>query len=465
MAQPAPLPSPPAGPRRAGAVTSSRRLDLSTLRAVVRNPLDALPPEVFAAPLVRGVGGTPQRWYVMDPELIQDVLVRRSEIFPKTPENKRVLGRALGDGLLTAEGAHWRWQRRAAAPAFQPGKLAALAPAMLEAARETRDRWLQRPGRPLRVNHEMMRTTFDIILATMLSGPGSGSGGVNPARFEAAITDTVTPIGWSLAVTLLRLPPWTPYPGKARARRAVDYLRGATARLAAERRTQGAGGREDLLTLLQAGADPETGRSMSDEEIVDNLLTFISAGHETTALGLAWTLHLLSRHPEVEARLVAEVDAVTGGAEVAPEHLPRLDYTRQVFNEAMRLYPPAPLISRQAAETTELGALSLSAGDYLVIPIYALHRHRLLWDAPERFDPDRFAPEAVAARHRFSFMPFGGGPRVCIGGAFAVQEGVAVLAVLLQRLRMHGVDGPSPEAVMRITLRPSPELVMTAEPR
>ena len=473
MADPAPLTASAADPRRAGpsprrpgTVTSSRRLDFATVRAVIRNPLDALPPEVFDAPVIEGVGGQPQRWYLLDPELIQEVLVRRADIFPKTPENKRVLGRALGDGLLTAEGAHWRWQRRAAAPAFQPAKLAALAPPMLEAARETRDRWLQRPGRPLRVNHEMMRTTFDIILATMLSGPSSGPGGVDPARFEAAITDTLTPIGWALAVTLLRLPPWTPYPGKARARRAVDYLRRATARLAADRRAVDAGGREDLLTLLQSGADPETGRAMSDEEIVDNLLTFISAGHETTALALAWTLHLLPRAPDVEARLLAEIDAVTGGAEVLPEHLPRMEYTRQVFNEAMRLYPPAPMISRQAAEDVDLGGLTLKAGEVAIIPIYALHRHRLLWDEPERFDPDRFAPEAVAARHRFAFMPFGGGPRVCIGGAFALQEAVAVLAVVLQRLRVRPVaDAVDPAAVMRVTLRPLPELVMTAEPR
>ncbi len=461
VSPPSALP-PSAAPRRREPVTSSRRLDFSTLRAVVRNPLDALPPEVFDAALVKGVGGQPQRWYVLEPELIQEVLVRRADIFPKTPENKRVLGRALGDGLLTAEGAHWRWQRRAAAPAFQPGKLAALAPAMLEAARETRDRWLERPGRPLRVNHDMMRTTFDIILATMLSG----AGGVDPAKVEAAITDTLTPIGWSLAVTLLRLPPWTPYPGKGRARRAVDYLRATTARLAAERRRAGDDGREDLLTLLQGGADPETGRSMTDEEIVDNLLTFIAAGHETTALGLAWTLHLLSRNPEVEARLQAEIDAVTGGAEVTPEHLQRMDYARQVFSEAMRLYPPAPMISRQTTEDVDLGGLSLKAGEVVIIPIYALHRHKLLWSEPERFDPDRFAPEAVAARHRFAFMPFGGGPRVCIGNGFAMQEAVAVLAVLLQRLRVRPVaDAADPAAVMRVTLRPAPELVMTAEPR
>ena len=455
MAELAPSPA----PRRLPVVDSSRRLNFDTLRAVVRNPLDAMPPEVFDHPLIWGSGGE-QRLYVLDPELIQEVLVRRADRFPKTPENKRVLGAALGDGLLTAEGAHWRWQRRATAPGFQPPKIAALAPAMLSAARETRDRWLQRPGRPLRLNHEMMRTTFDIILATMLSGPG----GVDPGKFEQAITDTLTPIGWALATTILRLPDWTPYPGKGRARRAVAYLRKATATLVAGRRSAD-DGREDLLTLLQSGRDPESGRAMTDEEIVDNLLTFIAAGHETTSLGLSWTLHLLSRHPEIEARAVAEIEAVTGGAEVAPEHIPRLDYVRQVFSEAMRLFPPAPMISRQASEPMELGGLKLETGALVVIPIYALHRHRLLWDEPERFDPHRFAPEAAAARHRFAFMPFGGGPRVCIGAAFAMQEAVGVLAVLLQRVRVRETERQTPTAVMRVTLRPTPELMMTAEPR
>ncbi len=371
-----------------------------------------------------------------------------------------MLGPALGDGLLTAEGAHWRWQRRAAAPAFQPAKVAALAPAMLQSARDTRDRWLADPGRTLGLNHEMMRTTFDIILATMLSGPGA----VDAARFEQAITDTLTPIGWSLALTLMRLPDWTPYPGRRRAERATAHLRAATGRLVAERRRSGATP-PDLLTLLQAAADPEDGRAMSDGELVDNLLTFIAAGHETTALGLAWTLHLLSRHPEVEARVLAEIDAVTGGEEVEPAHLERLPYARQVFSESMRLYPPAPMLSRMAREAVDLGGLQLRPGALVIMPVYALHRHRRLWDEPERFDPERFAPEAAAARHRFAFMPFGGGPRVCIGGAFAMQEAVAVLAVLLQRLRVRDTGGPAPVPTMRVTLRPSPEVRVTVEPR
>ena len=442
-------------------VASAQRLDLGLILKVARNPLEALPPEVFDHPLVSGWGPLGRALHVMDPELIQDVLVRRSELFGKTPTNRRVLQPTLGEGLLVAEGAHWRWQRRAAAPAFQPAKLKALAPAMLKAARDTRDRWLAAAGETLHLNHETMETTFAIILATMLSKPAA----VETAGFEKAMAQTLQPVGWNLAVALARLPRWTPYPGRRRAQRASAYLRDATAVLVAEHRRVGVD-RPDLLTLLESADDPETGRTLQDEQLVDNLLTFIAAGHETTALGLAWTLHLLAAHPQVEARALAEIDAVTNGDEVTPEHLDALPYLAQVFSEAMRLFPPAPLISRGAREATQLGGVKLEAGAAVVIPIYALHRHTRLWDDPGRFDPDRFEPQRSAGRHRFTFMPFGGGPHICIGAGFAMMEAVAVLAVLLQRVRVRPAAGAAePTPVMRVTLRPFPELKMRAEAR
>ena len=443
------------------AVASAQRLGPGLIRKVARNPLEALPPEVFSHPLVTGWGPLGRALYVLEPELIQDVLVRRAELFAKTPSNRRVLGPTLGEGLLVAEGAHWRWQRRAAAPAFQPAKLKSLAPAMLSAARETRDRWLSTAGETLHLNHETMATTFAIILATMLSKPGT----VETERFEQAMAQTLQSTGWVLAVSLLGLPAWTPYPGRLRARRSSAHLRSVTAALVAEHRREGVD-RPDLLTLLESAADPETGRTLADEQLVDNLLTFIAAGHETTALGLAWTLHLLAAHPEVEARVLEEIDRATGGEEVTPEHLDAMPYLAQVFSEAMRLFPPAPLISRTPREATELGGVALEAGTVVAIPIYALHRHSLLWDDPERFDPDRFAPERTAGRHRFAFMPFGGGPHICIGAGFAMQEAVAVLAVLLQRLQVRpAAQAVAPKPVMSVTLRPFPELMMVAEPR
>jgi cytochrome P450 len=441
--------------------TSRQRLGPALIRAVVRNPLEALPPEVFDDFVVEGWGPLGRALHITDPDLIQDILVRRSELWPKTPLNRRVLGPTLGEGLLVAEGAHWRRQRRAAAPVFQPARLGALLPAMLRVARVTRDRWLATRGEGLRINHEAMRTTFEIILATMLSGPGA----VDPEAFERDMADTLGPVSWLLAVALLGLPDGTPFPGRSRARRGGHRLREATRALVQARRAA-AQGAPDLLTLLEAAVDPETGRGLSDEELVDNLLTFIAAGHETTALGLSWTLHLLAAHPDVEARVVAEIDAVTGGAEVTPAHVERLGYVRQVFSEAMRLFPPAPIISRGARQATELAGAEVPAGQVVVIPVYAVHRHRRLWREPDRFDPDRFAPEATGERHRFAFMPFGGGPHVCIGSSFAMQEATAILAVILQRIRLTPLRrAEPPRAVMRVTLRPFPEIEMRAEAR
>ena len=446
---------------RLAVTTSRQRLGLGLIRSVARNPLDALPPEVFDQPVVDGWGPLGRALHVADPDLIQEVLVRRSEVWGKTPLNRQVLGPTLGEGLLVAEGAHWRQQRRAAAPVFQPAKLGALLPSMLEAARNTRERWRAAPGDVVRLNHETMRTTFDIILTTMLSGPGA----VDPAAFERDMSDTLGPISWQLAVALLGLPTWAPYPGRTRARRGGRRLREATRRLVEAHRRADLE-TPDLLTLLEAAVDPQTGHRLSDEELVDNLLTFITAGHETTALGLAWTLHLLAAHPDIEARAVLEIEAVTRGAEVEPEHMERLNYLRQVFCEAMRLFPPAPIISRGALEATELAGVAVPAGQVVVIPVYAVHRHRSLWKEPDRFDPDRFAPEAARNRHRFAFMPFGGGPHVCIGSTFAMQEAVAILAVLLQRLRFTPIEGaPDPKALMRVTLRPFPEIKMKVHER
>jgi cytochrome P450 len=224
-------------------------------------------------------------------------------------------------------------------------------------------------------------------------------------------------------------------------------------------------GREDLVALLLAASDPESGRTMTDEDIADNLLTFVTAGHETTALGLAWTFLLLARHPEHEARVLAEIDEVTAGEPVRPEHIARLAYTRQAFSEAMRLYPPAPIITRTATRAFPLGGFMVPQGAVLIVPIHAVHHHATLWESPERFDPERFAPEPAKSRHRYAYMPFGAGPRICIGSAFATMEAVAILAVLLQAVRLRSRADDMPAPMMKVTLRPKKEAEMLIERR
>jgi cytochrome P450 len=446
---------------KSSGVAVSRRSPLQVLPALVRDPLQALPPEVYHEPLVYSKVAGRERVLITDPALIHETLVRNADALSKGEDVRRALGPALGQGLLTADGAHWRWQRQSVAPAFRHEKLVGLLPAMISAAERTRDRWLApEAGATLDIGHEMMRTTFDIIVETMMSGPG----GIDVARVEQGITDYLKPTGWVFALSILDAPDWLPYPGRRKAMAAATYLRSAIIQMIAERR-RSREGREDLVALLLAASDPESGRTMSDEEIADNLLTFVTAGHETTALGLAWTFLLLARHPEHEARVIAEIDEVTGGAAVQPEHVARLAYTRQVFSEAMRLYPPAPIITRTATQAFSFGGFTVAEGTVIIVPIHAVHHHASIWENPERFDPERFAPEQAKGRHRYAYMPFGAGPRICIGSAFATMEAVAILAVLLQAVRLRSRSGEMPKPRMKVTLRPRQEPRMQIERR
>ena len=418
------------------------------LLSLIRNPLDALPPEIFTEPAVFTRMGGKLRVYLAEPELIYQALVRNSDALDKGEDVRRVLGPALGNGILTSNGADWKWQRQSVAGAFRHEKLLELQPAMITAAQRRRDLWLSHGDTSLDLCQEMMRTTFDIIVETMMSG----GDGIDVDKVERNITNFLKPTGWKFALGLLGLPGWTPHPGKEKARSAVAFLR-ATLGAVIARRRHGGEERSDLVSMLLGAADPETGRMMSDEEIIDNLMTFITAGHETTALGLAWTFHLLARHPDCQARLFEEIATVTEGGPLAAEHVSKLTYARQV-SEAMRLYPPAPIISREVTSEFTVGSYTIPAGTVIYVPIYAVHHHADIWEDPQVFDPDRFEHEAARSRHRYAFMPFGAGPRVCIGNGFAMMEAVAILAVLLQKFRVTGSNEPSPKPVMKVTLRP-----------
>ena len=445
-ARPAPVRVPP--PQR-------RLSTLGVVRRLLRNSIELWPRETYERPLLR------QRLFgrdillVMDPDLIEQVLVDNADAFVKADTMRRALSPALGEGILTADGARWRWQRRAAAPIFRRERIEGFLPGMIAAAERTRVRWLAAAGRELNIAHEMMRTTFDIIVETMLSGRGT----IDVDRVERGVTDHLAATGWLILLALLRAPGWTPYPGRRRAERARGYLRGELLRLAAERR-QGGEPRNDLLTLLLQASDPETGQAMTDRELADNLLTFIAAGHETTALALTWTFYLLSLNPAVEDQVLDEITAVTGGRPLTPAHVEALGLTRQVVQEAMRLYPPAAIVVRQAARTVRIGSEEIAPGTPVNVPIYAVHRHRALWHDPDAFDPRRFAPEAVKARHRYAYLPFGAGPRICIGMTFALMESTAILATLLPAVRLSLRDGYRPEPRLRVTLRPAAGMPM-----
>ncbi len=420
------------------------------LFAFVRNPLSSMPRPVFEEPIVEFDNGRGGVAYVTAPALIEKVLLQSSAQFPKTPLEKRVFHHTLGDGILTSEGASWRWQRRTAAPLFRPADLASLVPAMTTAAEEQIARWRTRPpGAVAAIDRDMTETTFRVISATMFAG---GADAEATAILEAADGALAT-ISWDIAAAMLRFPPWLWYPGKYRRRRSARLLRGAVATILERRRADGLAG-EDLLARLARAQDPETGEPMSEKQLVDNLLTFLAAGHETTAKALTWTLYLIARAPQWQERMLAEIDAVVGRDTIAADHLERLPVTRAVLKEAMRLYPPAPVMTRLAAEDIELGGHAIKAGTLIVIPIFAVHRHRQLWDDPDRFDPQRFAPEREAKYPRTQFMPFGFGPRTCIGMSFAMMEALAILAALVRAARFEWDGVHAPEPLSRVTLRP-----------
>jgi cytochrome P450 len=434
---------------------------LSILRRTVRNPIESWPPAVYEEGLVRTVFIGRTTFFVSDPDLIQQVLVDDADKLEKAEPMRRALEPALGQGILTAEGARWKLQRRTAAPVFRPNHVNNFVPAMIDAARRLRARWAALPeGAPIDAGREMMHITFEIIMETMLSGAGDA----DASAVERSMSDFLESTSWAIALSALRAPMWMPFPGKHRAERGQDYLRQFTAARAAERRASGER-RDDLLSLMLDARDPETGEALSDLDVVDNILTFIGAGHETTALALTWTFFLLSRHPDIEAKILAEIAAVTGGAPLEAQQVASLTYTRQVIQESMRVYPPVAMVVRQAVAPFTMGGEAVKPGDNVFVPIYAVHHHKALWSDPAVFDPERFAPEAVRGRHRYSYLPFGAGPRICIGMGFALLEAVAILGTLLPAVHLRADPQFRPTPKLRVTMRPAEGMPMTVLPR
>jgi cytochrome P450 len=421
------------------------------LPAFIKNPLRTLPRQAYEDDMVvaRQRGRVTIVW-VTNPDLIEQILVRDADKVVKSPVEKRVFNASLANSVLLADGADWRWQRRALAPLFRPVDVAGYVPAMVTAAEAQIARWrADTTGTPRAIDDDMLRATYDVILATMLVGG-------RPAEAETILkagSSYLERSSWEMAYALLRLPKWLPHPAQGQMRRAAHDLRGAVSAIIARRRAEG-GTPTDLLGRLLAARHPDTGEPMPEPLIVSNLLTLLEAGHETTAKALTWTLYLLARAPQWQDRIREEVSAVAGDGPVTAAHIERLAVTTRVIKESMRLYPPAPVIGREAIVALNLGGVAVAPGTQVVIPIYAVHRHKKRWTDPDRFDPDRFLPAAEAARSRTQYMPFGGGPRVCIGAQFALVEAAALLATFVRAARF-GWDGRhTPEPISRITLRP-----------
>ena len=406
----------------------------------------------------------PGFWIVLvsEPELIHDILVARADLFRRSDMARQLLSPMLGTtSLFMAEGADWKWQRRAAAPTFRHEKLLALVPTFGRMAMRQVERWRTVPSdRPVDVAEAMAQTTFEVIVDTVLGGAGD----LDAQEFASALTTVLGTFSWRFILAAFRAPAWLPYPGRLQAARARQHIHREAARLIAQRR-QMPSGRADLLDLLLQARDEETGRAMRDDELMHNLATFILAGHETTAVALTWTLWLLAKYPQVQDQVAAEAQATIGGGAVAAQHVERLTFTRQVLQESMRLYPPATAISRQPLAPLVLGGEQLTSATQVTITIYPLHRNRRIWKNPNSFDPDRFTVGAGKARPRSAYLPFGAGPRVCIGASFAMIEATVILAILVHAFRFKVVPGHRPYPVARVTLRPRDGMPLYIEQR
>ncbi|MEL7124942.1 MAG: cytochrome P450 [Pseudomonadota bacterium] len=427
-----------------------------SLAAMRQNILGIVPEVATRLPILSGKTG--KRWHmVMDPDLIGLMLRDRLDQYPKSLVTKTLLRPAIGDSLFIAEGAEWRWQRRTAAPAFSHRHVTALGPIMTDAAERCATRVAAAQG-PVNMLDEMITTTFDVIGEVTFSGKDA----IDQTAIHDAIEEYMTEAGRVSLFDILGAPAWVPRPGRAFASQTMRETRRLADRAIDARRQEGPRDTPDLLDLLMAGADPETGQRMSTAELRDNLLTFIVAGHETTALSLSWALYLVAFDQEVQDRARAEAQEALQGRAAEAGDLPNLPYIRAILDEALRLYPPAGMVSRTAMANDMLGDTEILSGDTVMIPIYALHRSHLLWDDPDAFDPDRFLDRR--AIQRFAYLPFGDGPRICIGASFALQEAVLILATLLSRFRFTSVPGRAPDPVMILTLRPEGGVWLTAEP-
>jgi cytochrome P450 len=426
---------------------------LALYRALRTNAITAWRAEAYEEPYLADRNMLGGYMLLNDPDLIRHVLVENAANYPKDVLQLDKLTPAVGRGLLTAEPESWRLQRRTVAPLFQPASVDAYLTSMAASVDEMLERWEghARSGAPVDIAREMTALTYDIISRTVFSHEIE-----TPAEVMGeAITTYFEALGRIDLWDVLPLPLWLPRPAFIRAKPARRIFREEVGRLLERRRarlTAGGAVPDDLVTRLMQARDPETGAPLSDVVIHDNLVTFIGAGHETTANALAWTLFLLSEFPEADAQVASE--AASLGDNPNAGDIERLTGTRMILEESMRLYPPVPFLSRGVAAPDRIGDVEVTPGTRIIIAPWVLHRHRKLWADPDLFIPERFAPENRAKISRFAYLPFGAGARICVGMGFAMQEALLALTMIARRFRLTLAEDANVYPFARMTLRP-----------
>ncbi|PTL82035.1 cytochrome P450 [Vitiosangium sp. GDMCC 1.1324] len=440
----------------------------------VNPPTRALPPKVSGLPLAGALPGllkdpfdflvTAQRRHgdvftvdlgfsdaviLCHPRHAQHVLVDHMRNYAKKGAIWESFRTFMGNGLPASEGALWKQQRRLIQPAFHHQRLVALTRTMVEAVDESLERWwapAARTGEPFDIAQAFSHMALNVLVRTIFGGElGAGEA----ERVGQAAVDIMNYV--LLGMVTKSLPEWVPFPGRARYRESLRYLDESTDRVI-KRGQQGAG-EDNLLSLLLHAVDEETGERMSPAQLRDEVAALFVAGHETTAVGLAWAFHLLTRHPEHAQRLWTEVEGVLGQRVPGFADLRQLTHTRNVLQEALRLYSPAFWVPRESVEEDEIDGYRIPGGKTVAVFMHLFHHHPGLWEEPERFDPDRFTPERSEGRHKLAWLPFGVGQRQCIGKEFSMMEGQLILARIAQRYQVEAVPGRKVQVRLGTTLR------------
>ncbi|MEO8758987.1 MAG: cytochrome P450 [Devosia sp.] len=426
---------------------------------MARNPLAIWSEAAFTEPVIVTQWLGEPIVVINDPATIRHVMVDNAKNYGMQPLRQRVLRPILRDGLLTAEGELWRRTRRSLAPVFAPRNTQGLAQSMLDRSQTFADGLAERAGGETDVANAMTLLAFDILQATLFTGDIAGE----PQEFASATANLLKTMGRVDPMDVLDAPAFVPRVTRLLGARSQRYFRQLIQATIAKReallRSAPERAPRDLLTLLLEA------EGLSRDEVEDNIITFIGAGHETTARALGWTLYLLSQAPEERALVEAELDAFDFSDPAPWSWVERLVYTRAAFEEAMRLYPPAPSLNRAALEEDRVGDVRIPKGASVLIMPWILHRHSRLWSRPGEFVPSRFLPDKRGAIDRYQYLPFGIGPRVCIGQSFAMQEGVIALASLLRRLRFDYTGSRPPQPVQKITVQPADEIRMRVSVR
>src|SRR3984893_313760 len=380
------------------------------------------------------------------PDTVAQTFIALHDSFErKTPQMRHALTPLLGDGLFVSDGETWKQRRRIVVPIAHASRLALFAPIMVEAAAETAERWVKLPpSAPIDALREMATLTAEIICRAVF-GPRLGSEHAN--TIVASFSEYQRVVGQLDLAYLLGLPDWLPRFHAPSIRRAARQIHRVLDHIIDQ--CKGPQGEGSMIRLWLDARDPETGEALGEEALRNEAAVIFMAGHETPANSLAWTWYLLSQAPDVDARLHAELLQVLGGRLPTLADVPQLVYTRAVFDEAIRLYPPVPVLGRQATHGETIRNQPIPVDSLVLVVPWLLHRHRRLWERPDHFEPERFLPENASARERYSYIPFSVGPRVCAGQAFGQTEAILCVATLAQRVRLRLKAGGLVEARCR----------------